>query len=193
MVTSRTGLVMPSARCAIRKWGFVQQGHPPSTIQKTQHTVSLTRWMALDIVCFVGYYLGRFTSETTSYFPSLSCRKGGIGTMNTRAEVIAIPENRTEHSFQQKAWLRVRSQLANPYLSVGVLGLIAVAASAVWFVQGESWWLPLCAALSAVSGGRGEENEAGARDAQDRGKPFLSFRHDFPPMFHSPRTSDAPP
>jgi hypothetical protein len=71
--------------------------------------------------------------------------------MNTRTETIAIPDNEAEASVESNAWCRVRDFVGTPYLPVAALALIAVAASAVWFTVGGSWWFPLCAAVSALS------------------------------------------
>ena len=71
--------------------------------------------------------------------------------MNTRAETIAIPDNEAEASVKSDAWCRVRNFIGTPYLPVAALALIAVAASAVWFTMGGSWWFPLCVAVSALS------------------------------------------
>ena len=71
--------------------------------------------------------------------------------MNTRTETIAIPDNEAKASVESNAWCRVRNFVGTPYLPVAALALIAVAASAVWFTVGGSWWFPVCVAVSSVS------------------------------------------
>ena len=71
--------------------------------------------------------------------------------MDARAETITIPDNKPEASVAARLWLRVTKYVGIPYVRVGALGLVAVAASLAWFVAGGSWWLPLCIFVSAVS------------------------------------------
>jgi fucose 4-O-acetylase-like acetyltransferase len=71
--------------------------------------------------------------------------------MDARAETIATPDNEAKASVKSNAWCRVRSFVGTPYLPVAALALVAVAASAVWFTMGGSWWFPLCVAVSALS------------------------------------------
>ena len=71
--------------------------------------------------------------------------------MDTRVEMIATPESRTENSVQSNKWLRVKNLAGIPYLSLAALTIMAVAASVVWFEVGGWWWFPLCAVVSAVS------------------------------------------
>ena len=74
-----------------------------------------------------------------------------VSAMNTRGETIAIPDNEAKASAGADAWCRIRNSVRTPYVPVATLALIAVAASAVWFTVGGSWWFPVCVAVSAVS------------------------------------------
>jgi len=64
---------------------------------------------------------------------------------------MAAPDNKVDSSGASSGWLRGKKVLRNPYSSVAALAIIAVTGSAVWFVAGGWWWLPLCSAISAVS------------------------------------------
>jgi len=74
-----------------------------------------------------------------------------VSAMNTRGETIAIPDNEAKASAGADAWCRIWNSFRTPYVPVAALALIAVAASAVWFTVGGSWWFPVCVAVSAVS------------------------------------------
>jgi uncharacterized membrane protein YdjX (TVP38/TMEM64 family) len=64
---------------------------------------------------------------------------------------MVAPDNKVESSGASSGWLRGKKVLRNPYSSVAALAIITATGSAVWFVVGGWWWLPLCSVVSAVS------------------------------------------